>query len=232
MREVAIIVSGGSGSRMGASLPKQFLLLKGTPILMHTLQSFYRSRGDSLKLILVLPEEWIRYWNELCQSHQFNVEHEVVPGGKDRFSSVKNALSFVESNIKEESCFIAVHDGVRPLLSKSLITRLFEGVAIHSAVVAGIPPVDSIRLQYEDGSNKSINRNNVWLVQTPQVFEGNLLLKAYKSTSANKVFTDDASVVEHSGHPITMIQGDSRNLKITYPQDLTIAELLLGSLET
>lgn len=219
MKKYAIIVAGGTGKRMGEALPKQFLKLGGTPILIHTLQAF-QSADPEIELILTLPQEEIQFWDELNIWHQNYIEHKVVPGGETRFHSVKNALEHVEEGL------VAVHDGVRPFVSRETISQSFEQAKENKAVVTAVLMKDSVRQVDESGNSKNIDRSSLRLIQTPQTFEAGLLKSAY-NTPFKPSFTDDASVVEAHGHNITLIEGDYQNIKITTPEDLIIAEALL-----
>ncbi len=214
--KIAIIVAGGKGERMNASIPKQFLEINGKPILMHTLECFYRF-DKNIRLILVLPELQVNFWNELCKKHAFTINHEIVLGGTSRFYSVKNGLQNVSL-----PALIAIHDGVRPLVSLETIAHCFNAAEEFGAAIPVIDLVDSIRALTEKG-NKSVDRNLYKLVQTPQVFDGDLLTKAYNQ-DFSPLFTDDASVVENLGHEIHLVKGNRENIKITTDFDLTIAE--------
>ena len=218
MKNYAIIVAGGSGSRMKAEVPKQFLLLNGKPVLMHTIEAFHRSavRPD---IILSLNSDFISYWKELCLHYQFNIPHKIIEGGRQRFDSVKNAL-----NLVQESSIIAVHDGVRPITSNNLISRCFSIAAEKGTAIPVINSRDSLRKK-EGQFTTALKREDILIVQTPQVFKSELLIEAYKQ-AFSEVFTDDASVVEQAGHIITVTEGDPRNIKITWPEDLEVAALL------
>jgi 2-C-methyl-D-erythritol 4-phosphate cytidylyltransferase len=215
----AIIVAGGSGNRMQTAAAKQFLLLDGLPILMHTMKAF---ENCVLKpqLLLVLNIHQQEYWEELCTKYNFTVAHKVVKGGQERFHSVQNALKTIRS-----SGVISIHDAVRPLVSPELLERSFKTAAEKGNAVAGVHPTDSIRV-VEQENNKAIFRELVYQVQTPQTFQSAQLKKAYQQPYRNS-FTDDASVVEHAGYEINMIEGERDNIKITYPLDLELATLLL-----
>ncbi|SMG50281.1 2-C-methyl-D-erythritol 4-phosphate cytidylyltransferase [Marivirga sericea] len=219
MKKYAIIVAGGTGKRMGESLPKQFLKLGGTPILIHTLQAFYTADPE-IEIILTLPQEEIQFWDELNIWHQNYIEHQVVAGGETRFHSVKNALQFVESGL------VAVHDGVRPFVSAATIKQSYEQAKEKKAVVTAVLMKDSVRQIDEKGGSKNIDRSSLRMIQTPQTFDAKLLKAAY-NTEFKSFFTDDASVVESYGHSVTLIEGQYQNIKITTPEDLLIAEALL-----
>ncbi len=213
---IALIVAGGKGERMNADIPKQFIEIQGKPILMHTLEVFYRFDA-SMKLILVLPEVQIDFWKELCVKYNFNIIHQIVAGGQTRFHSVKNGLEAVTV-----PSLVAVHDGVRPLVSIETIGRSFDAAEKHKTAIPVIDLVDSIRQLTETGS-QSLDRNVYKLVQTPQIFDTELLKKAYEQ-DFSPLFTDDASVVEALGVKIQLVEGNRENIKITTEFDLKIAE--------
>ncbi len=216
---IAIIVAGGKGLRMNAEIPKQFLEINHLPILMHTLNAF--SKYDaSIQLILVLPAEQVNFWKELCHKHSFSISHTIVCGGDSRFDSVKNGLDAVKVH-----SMVAVHDGVRPLVSKDTIARCFEQVYQYGAVIPTVELVDSIR-QLTDGRNIAVDRSAYQLVQTPQVFDSIILKNAYNQEFSS-LFTDDASVVEAAGTAVKLVQGNRENIKITTEMDLKIASLFL-----
>ncbi len=221
-QKYAIIVAGGSGSRMHSSIPKQFLLLNDLPVLMHTVNAFFIA-DTTTKIVLVLPEMQIPYWNELCSKYHFFIKHSIVNGGETRFHSVLNALN----TISNEDSIIAVHDGVRPLASRKLILRCFEEANTHKAVIPAISVSDSIRI-VENGTSKALNRTQYRIVQTPQCFAYNVLKEAYQQAYTD-AFTDDASVVETDGYKIVLVEGESANIKITTPVDMAIASALLNT---
>jgi 2-C-methyl-D-erythritol 4-phosphate cytidylyltransferase len=213
-------VGAGSGSRMQSDIPKQFMLLNGKPILMHTIEAFYNSDFKP-EVILVLNVDFHTYWEQLCEKYHFSIPHTLIKGGLQRFHSVKNAIKAIKGK-----SVIAIHDAVRPLASNELICRSFrEAEKIGNAVVA-IKSKDSVR-QQKGNSSLSLNRDEIYLVQTPQTFQFELLNKAYKQEYRNE-FTDDASVVERIGVTINLIEGESKNLKITFPEDLVLAEFYLS----
>lgn len=220
MSKYALIVAGGKGLRMGSEIPKQFMLLKGIPILMHTLKAF-RSIED-IHLVLVLPKDQMAYWNQLCQQYNFNIPHQIATGGETRFQSVKNGLQL----IPEGNSLVAVHDGVRPLVSIDTIRKSYELAEKMGNALTVIPLKDSIRKQTEDGSI-SLNRSDYFLVQTPQTFKINEIKSAYNITHESNNFTDDASVLESVGGKIHLVYGDHKNIKITSPEDIIFAEALL-----
>ncbi len=221
--KTVIIVAGGKGLRMQSDLPKQFMELQGKPVLMHTIDAFFKY-DESIDIVLVLPSDQIDFWKNLCEKHRFSIPHQIVEGGETRFHSVKNGLKNVHN-----TSLIAVHDGVRPLVSVETIARCFEAAAKHKAVVPVVELVDSIRALTNNGS-KSVDRNGFRMVQTPQVFENQLLQKAYQQ-EFNAEFTDDASVVEAAGEKIFLVEGNRENIKITTSMDIAFSEYLLQSRE-
>lgn len=222
MHKYAIIVAGGKGERMGEQLPKQFLELAGKPILMHTIEKFYQTFPQT-KIILALPENQIDFWEELCYKYGFTkIPHQIVAGGKTRFHSVKNALALVKQN-----GIVAVHDGVRPLVSATTITNCFAQAEKSGTAIPVVDVVDSLRfVSKQEQTNKAVARSCYKNVQTPQCFKSELLLKAYEQ-DFDETFTDDASVVEKLGHSIELVQGNTENIKITSPIDLIVAEALM-----
>jgi len=219
MKKYAIIVAGGKGTRMGADIPKQFLILKNKPILCYSIKAFYNA-DNSTNIIVVLPQEQIEFWEELCVKYKFNIKHTVIAGGKERFYSVKNGLELTSKN-----SLIAIHDGVRPLVSQSQINLAFELALKYKGVIPVIDSIDSLR-KVENNSSVIINRQAIKRVQTPQVFLGDIILNAY-NCSYNSNFTDDASVYENLGEKVFCFLGDEKNIKITTQVDLQFAELLL-----
>lgn len=217
-----IIVAGGSGSRMGAAVPKQFLLLHGRPILMHTIEAFYHSHSHP-QIITVLPDEYHSYWEELCVSHEFNIPHTLVKGGQTRFHSVKNGLETIDA---AENAIVAVHDAVRPLTKPHVIDDAYIRAAQNGNAIAAVKSRDTVR-RLQGGVSTHMLRDEIYLVQTPQTFQLSQLKNAYQQPYSEK-FTDDASVVEAAGYPINLIEGSHTNIKITFPEDIALAEVLLG----
>jgi len=219
--KIAIIVAGGKGTRMQADIPKQFIEIHGKPVLMHTLEAFHRY-DDSIQLILVLPASQLNAWKKLCLKHAFLLPHQIVSGGETRYNSVLNGLSQIKT-----PALIAVHDGVRPFVSNGTIKRCFDEAEKHGSAIPVIDIVDSIRQIKKTGS-QSVDRSNYKLVQTPQVFDSEILKKAYEQ-DFSALFTDDASVVEALGLKITLVEGNRENIKITTAFDLVLAETVLSS---
>jgi 2-C-methyl-D-erythritol 4-phosphate cytidylyltransferase len=219
MKLYALIVAGGSGKRMGAEMPKQYLELAGKPVLMRTLERF-RAFDDSIEIITVLPENQLRFWADLQKKYSFNVQYTLVKGGRARFFSVRNGLKFVE-----DPGLVAIHDGVRPFVSIDTIKRCFDEAEKSGNAIPVIPPSDTLRMITEKGS-LPINRLMVRQVQTPQVFNAGLIKKAYLQEYRPE-FTDDATVLENTGVKINMVDGNRENIKITTPEDLVISNALL-----
>ena len=223
MHVYVILVAGGSGKRMGSDIPKQFLLLNLKPVLMHTLERFAKTFPEA-NIILVLPKDQIQYWNELVTKFNFNIHHQVVEGGSERFYSVKNAIDHIPENF---SGVVAIHDGVRPMVSSKTIQNCIDAAKENDSAIPVIPLTDSIR-KIENGHSFHQNRNVYRLVQTPQCFKYEILKKAYNQPFS-PVFTDDASVVESLNYKISLVEGNVENIKITTPTDLLIAEAFLHS---
>jgi len=216
MIKAVIIVAGGSGTRMQSSIPKQFLLLRNRPILMHTIDRFV-GYDANVQVILVLPEVEIGRWEQLCSEYGFTTSHSVAIGGETRFHSVKNGLALVA-----KGSLIAIHDGVRPLVSADVIARCFDSAAHGKATVPVVTAVDSLR-EVTTSGNKALNRSSIRLVQTPQVFPYDMLMDSYQQ-EFTPLFTDDASVVEAKGYDISLVEGNVENIKITNPIDLLVAD--------
>ena len=211
-------MAGGSGSRMNSELPKQFIEIGGKPILMHTLSKF--SNCD--EIILVLPAAQIDFWKELCKKYNFSQIHSVTEGGNSRFQSVKNGLGLVK-----KSSLVAIHDGVRPFISEETIENAFDSVTNNGNAIVCVDSKDSLRKVNED-VNFHVDRSEYKIIQTPQTFQSSLIKKAYQQEEKS-FFTDDASVLEATGEKINLIEGDYKNIKITTPEDLLVAEAYLKS---
>jgi 2-C-methyl-D-erythritol 4-phosphate cytidylyltransferase len=220
----AVIVAGGSGQRMGADRPKQFLLLRGEPVLLHTLRRFADPALAVAQTVLVLPADQLAAWQQLCAEFAIDVPHTVVVGGATRWASVKAGLAALPPDAA--SALVAVHDGVRPLVTAAVIEATYQGAATHLAVAAAVPPKDTVRMVAASGSSP-LDRRRLRLMQTPQTFDLALLRRAYRLPEL-PTFTDDASVVDDL-HPVQLVEGDYRNLKITTPEDLLLAETLLAT---
>ena len=215
-----VIVAGGSGKRMGASLPKQFMLLGGIPVVARTINTFSEALPNA-DIVVVLPEEHIALWRNLAS--RFDVApHRCVAGGKERFHSVKCGIEVLGSEVE----YIAVHDGVRALASKRLVIRAALAVEEHKAVIPVVDVVDSYRRVVGDDS-EIVPRSELRIVQTPQMFSAELLRRAYEQPF-DASFTDDASVVEALGEKIALVEGERTNIKLTTPEDMAYAEWLLS----
>lgn len=219
MKKFAVIVAGGNGQRMGAAIPKQFLLLKEKPLLWYTLDTFLNAFVD-LEIILVLPEDHFTRGFELVNSFTDGKRIQIVKGGETRFHSVQNGLQRVSDN-----SIVFVHDGVRCLVSRELIIRCYEQAMVKGSAIPAISATDSIRIADKEKSMVA-ERNNVRIIQTPQTFKSELILPSFKQ-QFNPNFTDEATVVEANGNVIFLIEGDHHNIKITRPIDLFLAEKIL-----
>lgn len=217
--EYALVVAGGKGTRIKSSLPKQFIELSGKPVLFHTLQAFHRY-NPSLKIVLVLPADDFNTWETLVSQHQFSVPVVLQAGGETRFQSVKRGLEKIEG-----PGLVAIHDGVRPLVSEDIIGASFRLAAVHGTAVAAVRLKESIRITDQD-TTRAADRSKFRLIQTPQTFDLELIKKAYEQKE-DPNFTDDASVAERAGHGISLFEGSYENIKITTPEDLVVAEALL-----
>jgi 2-C-methyl-D-erythritol 4-phosphate cytidylyltransferase len=218
----AVIVAGGSGKRMHSAVPKQFLLLNGIPVLMHTINAFYQSNTRP-QIIVVLHPDSHQYWTDLCAAQQFTLPHQLVSGGETRFHSVKSGINLV----KDDEAIVAIHDAVRPLVSKEIIDESFNCAEQYGNAIVAIKSRDSVR-QIKDNRSQSLNRDEIYLIQTPQTFQAAQLKKAYLQPYQES-FTDDASVVEQTGVNINLVGGSYQNIKITFPEDIAIAEFLLSN---
>ncbi len=220
LKKYALIVAGGLGNRMGTDIPKQFLLLNNKPVLMHTIEAF--SVIDGLEIILVLPHSQFEFWENLCVQYSFQTKHKLIAGGDTRFHSVRNGLQIINEGI------VAIHDGVRPIISKQIIEQSFTVAAEKGNAIAAVKLKDTIREVKLLGGSRNVNRNNYYLIQTPQTFQTAIIKDAYNHATHYN-FTDDAGVLEEiSGKEINLIEGAYRNIKITTPEDLQVAEVFLA----
>ena len=215
-----IIVAGGKGLRMGGDIPKQFMTVGGKPILMRTIDCFHQY-SDDIRIILVLPEAHRKYWQELCAEYHFDTPHEIVQGGETRFHSVSNGLAAIPN---DATGVVGVHDGVRPFVDCDMIKRLYDAAHEKGAAIPVTPVIETLRSVV---SGKNVMRSDYVLVQTPQVFDIQLLKRAYRQTYREQ-FTDDASVVESIGVTVTLVEGRRENIKVTTPFDMVIAEALVN----
>jgi len=219
MKKFALIVAGGSGSRMNNSVPKQFMELNGRPILMHTFDVFL-NYDPQIEFVLVIPQNQIVLWEMLCEKHRFQLNYKIAFGGETRFQSVKNGLDLID-----DDGIVFIHDGVRPLVSAQTLRNCFKMAAEKGNALPVIQVSESVRMV--DGmKNIAVDRSKYFLVQTPQTFQTQVIKKAYQLATSN-VFTDDATVLESTGETINMVEGNRENIKITFPEDLIFAEILL-----
>ena len=221
-KDYIIIVAGGKGQRMGSSVPKQFLLLCGKPVLMHTIEAFH-SYSTNLEIILVLPEEQQTHWKELCEEYGFTTPHTVVSGGSTRFESSRNGISVIPD---DADGVVGIHDGVRPLVSAAVIDRCYESARENYAAIPVMPLTDTLRFVGESGCGRNVLRSDYVIVQTPQVFDIALAKRAF-SLPYKESFTDDASVVEDLGCQVSVVEGCRENIKLTTPFDMKVAEAIL-----
>jgi 2-C-methyl-D-erythritol 4-phosphate cytidylyltransferase len=219
MQRSTIIVAGGSGKRMGAAVPKQFLLLKGKPLLMWAIDVFHRFDA-TMQLIVVLPKDHHATWEDLCAEHRSNIPHTLVSGGAERFHSTLEGLKAVT-----HEGLVAVHDGVRPLVSAELIARCFDAAEVHGAAIPVVPISSSVR-QVEDQGSHAVDRSRLRTVQTPQCFQVPLLRRAFE-LPYDPAFTDEATLMERLGVEVQLVDGEERNIKVTTPFDLQVAEVVL-----
>ena len=220
LTEHALIVAGGKGTRIKSALPKQFIELAGKPILLHTLEAFIRY-SPTIRIVLVLPEDDFDIWRNICKKFEFNYPVTLQKGGETRFQSVKNGLQNITEGL------VAIHDGVRPLVSEDIIGASFRLAAIHKCAIAAVRLKESIRMTDQDNT-KAVDRSRFRLIQTPQTFEVSLIKIAYEQKEDNS-FTDDASVAERAGNIISLFEGSYENIKITTQEDLIVAKALMDA---
>ena len=214
-----IIVAGGKGKRMNSEVPKQFHVVAGKPVLMHTIGRFSEYR-DEIRILVVLPRPFIDFWNSLCKRYNFTIPHEVIEGGDSRFYSVKNGLEKIS-----DDQLVIIHDGVRPMPSNVTLHNVFKKAEKEGNAVPAIKINESMRKLIKE-ENTPVNRREYRLIQTPQAFHGELIKKAYEQEYLDS-FTDDATVVEALGVKINLVEGNYENIKITRPIDLKFAEAFL-----
>ncbi len=219
MRKHVVIVAGGSGSRMGHSLPKQFIELLGKPVMVHTIEAFL-GYDPSIHVVVVLAKDHLATWHEIKEKYLPEVTVSVAGGGASRFQSVKCGLSLVEGGL------VAIHDSVRPVITSELIARSYESAKINGSGVVMVPVKDSIRMK-DKQSTVAKDRSLFLSVQTPQTFQVPLIKAAFEQEEST-LFTDDASVYEANGHEVSVVHGAYSNLKITTPEDLIVVKALLA----
>jgi 2-C-methyl-D-erythritol 4-phosphate cytidylyltransferase len=222
MERAAILVAAGRGTRMGKSVSKQYLPIGGKPVLMHTLEAFHTA-DPGINLILVLPFDDFRFWENLCLEYKFSLSHRVVAGGETRFQSVRKGLQAIDFS----EGLVAIHDGVRPFVKKEVIIQSFEQAAKSGSAIAVVSLKDSIREVTDEGLSFFRERHRFRLVQTPQTFQLQKIRKAFE-TPEKEQFTDDATVYEYQGWQVSLIDGNPENIKLTTPEDLDYAEFLLS----
>ena len=224
-KRYVIVVAGGRGARFGGAEPKQLLLLNGKPVLLHAMERFFAFDG-ALRMVLALPEALWERWRSAAQRYAVAMPHALVAGGETRFHSVRNALKTIAGY-----GLVAVHDGVRPLVSRNTIAACFEAAERTGAAIPVTPLTDSIRQRKPNGDSLAVNREAFCAVQTPQVFRLSLLREAYEQDFCED-FTDDASVVERAGYKVALVAGNPENIKITRPIDLIVAKAMAESVES
>lgn len=213
-------MAGGSGARMKSGIPKQFMPVAGKPLLMYSIEAFSRA-VPTIQVLVVLPAGQIQTWQSLTEGYQLEIPYRLVEGGKERFHSVKKGLEYIPDHV-----LVAIHDGVRPVIRPSLILRCFRDAHEYGCAIPCIPLKESARKV--DGTNHyPVPRDSIRIVQTPQVFRSEWIKQAYHQPFHER-FTDDATVLESSGRPVYLVNGDSVNIKVTYPEDLAVAEVLLN----
>lgn len=217
-KKSVIITAGGTGKRMGTEIPKQFLAIHSKPIILHTIGQFLKYDPD-IELVVVLPEEYIHFWEEICQKYLFTKDHKVVIGGAERFHSIQNGLAQTTGDL------IAIHDAVRPIVDVAVIADCFDTAKKKGSAIPVVSISESLR-KIEHENSFAVSREDFKLVQTPQCFQAEIIHHAYLQ-HYSKFFTDDATVVESDGIKITLVEGNRENIKITTPHDLKLAELFL-----
>ncbi len=226
-KKYVIVMAAGSGTRMGSELPKQFIELGGKAILQRTIEIFLKA-APGIKVVTVLPEAHVEYWRNYCLDHNFICPQIIVKGGITRFHSVKNALSRIP-----EGALVAVHDGVRPLVSSSFVADMFRQAVDAPALIPVIPCVDTMKVLSRKGEElvavpgQSVDRSVLFGAQTPQIFHSELIKGAYEQ-AYDTAFTDDASVVEKYGKNLSYLIGERFNIKITTKDDIVLAEAILS----
>lgn len=222
MKKYIVILAGGSGKRLGHEIPKQFIEIEGLPIIMHTINRF-TSTCNNADYILALNEDHLQLWKNLCNKYSFKFDGKIVKGGKERFFSSRNALNAIEDNFS----ITAIHDAVRPFITKKVIEEGFLEAQQHDAVVPVMPVIPTIRKKLINDANLGVDRDNYFIVQTPQIFKTSVIKKAYQ-LNYHHSFHDDATVAESIGTKINLIKGNEENVKITTRTDLLLAKNLIN----
>lgn len=221
VQKYAIIMAGGSGTRMGASVPKQMLEIDGKPVLRHTIEKFL-SLPFEVKIILVMNKDAKQIWKDYCKGSGFTFPHILTDGGITRFHSVKNGLKYVQ-----EDGIVAVHDGVRPFISKEKLVEIYNMAEEKGVAIPCMKSIESMRMSDGEGRYIYVDREKYISVQTPQIFDSRILLESYAHPYSPE-FTDDASVVEKAGHPLHFCEGSRFNIKITTPEDMDLARAIIS----
>jgi len=224
MKKAVVIVAAGSGRRMGEKLPKQYLQIDGRPILVHTLDRF-RHFDPGMKIVVVLAQAQIEWWEELAASYELGRELKLAEGGPTRYDSVKNGLKHVDPDM-----LVGIHDAVRPLVSRGTLERSYHAALREGSGIPVIEINESIRMLDSRSGSIHMDRSTLRIVQTPQVFRSERIKQAYLQ-AYDPAFTDDASVYESVFGNVTLVEGNRENIKITTPLDLRLASLLMGSVE-
>ena len=224
MKRAVIIVAAGSGRRMGGGLPKQFLSIQEKPLIIHTLEKFLRF-DPGIKVVVVLASAHRKLWDQLAGSYKITEGVTLINGGETRFDSVKNGLELIEEGI-----ITGIHDAVRPLVSLDTLARSYDAAAREGSGIPVTEVEESVRILGQDGASSRMDRTMLRRVQTPQVFRSERIKQAYLQAS-NRSFTDDASVYESVYGPVTLVEGNRENIKITTPTDMKLASLLIGSVD-
>jgi 2-C-methyl-D-erythritol 4-phosphate cytidylyltransferase len=219
MKKFALIVAGGSGSRMGSRQLKQFMVISGKPVLFHTMEAFILFDPE-IEIVLVLPENQKKTWGDLCRKHAFRYPHTITTGGFLRFLSVKNGLK----SIPGDEGIVFIHDGVRPLVSQGTLQRCFDTAVQYGNGIPAITVNESVRVK-DSGGSYPVDRSKLALIQTPQTFRLSEIKAAYQEEYCPE-FTDDATVYEKTGKPIRLVEGNRENVKITWPEDIVYAETI------
>ncbi len=219
MKNTVIIVGGGMGLRMNNTLPKQFMEINHRPLLFYTIERFYHF-DQNISIILVLPETYHIYWNKWCKKYSFQIPHHLVAGGEARYHSVKNGLSMTE-----RKSLIAIHDAVRPFITTDFLQKAFETAAKNGSAVPVLNVNETVR-QISDTSSTILPRKEIYTVQTPQIFKAEWIYKGYEQPYTKDI-TDDAILVEKAGYNLTFMEGLRYNIKITFPEDMLLAEAWL-----
>ena len=219
MDTYVLITAGGHGRRLNAAFPKQFIPVSGRTLLMRTIDVFH-DFDPKMKIVLVIPEEYIPLWKDLCTEFDFQTEHQIVRGGSERFHSVQNGLHHIPSD-----SIVLIHDGVRPMVRPDTIERVIETTLKNGNAVPCVVPSQTVR-EIDGDNSKLLDRRKLRLIQTPQGFRSNLIKEAYNQ-EFQKIFTDDASVLESLGHKINLVDGNYSNIKVTHPADIKMVEALL-----